>query len=262
MTALVAGNAQRLNAPALGLVALQPRRSRKLADKYSYRAYLIAKRWFDIVVSATAILFLAPLMLAIMVAVKLDSEGPAVYSQERIGSRIRGKGGKRSWEAKAFTIYKFRTMKKGNSSSQHKAFVQALIKGDTATLEAINGKVSSEDKYKIKNDSRVTRIGKILRKTSLDELPQLFNVLKGDMSLVGPRPALAYEVDVYAPHHLRRLEAKPGFTGWWQVKARSSVDFETMVQLDTWYAENANLWLDLKILVMTPLSVIKGKGAA
>jgi lipopolysaccharide/colanic/teichoic acid biosynthesis glycosyltransferase len=261
-TALVV-NSPRLPAPVLTLLPqAQPRRRSKLAQQYGYRAYLIAKRWFDIVVSASAIVFLAPLLLAIWVAVRLDSDGAAVYRQQRIGSRVRGKGGKRSWEAQAFTIYKFRTMKQGNSNSQHKAFVQALIKGDEATLEAINGKVSGDHKYKIKNDTRVTRVGKFLRKTSLDELPQLFNVLKGDMSLVGPRPALAYEVDVYAPHHFRRLEAKPGFTGWWQVKARSSVDFETMVKLDTWYAENANLWLDLKILILTPFSVIKGKGAA
>ncbi|MBX3083495.1 MAG: sugar transferase [Anaerolineae bacterium] len=228
----------------------------------SFRAYLVAKRWFDFTVAAMALVALSPLMAAIAVLIKLDSPGPVFFTQERVGSKVRGKNGKRSWEAKAFNVYKFRTMTVNNDASEHQKFVQAMIKGDNATLEQINGKIEGADKFKIKNDKRVTKIGKFLRKTSLDELPQLFNVIKGEMSIVGPRPAIAYEVDVYAPHHFRRLEAQQGITGWWQATARSNVDFETMVDLDAWYVDNQSFWLDLKIMVMTPLSVLKGKGAA
>jgi lipopolysaccharide/colanic/teichoic acid biosynthesis glycosyltransferase len=227
-----------------------------------FRAYLIAKRWFDFIVAAMALVALSPLMAMIAVLIKLDSPGPVFFSQERVGSKVRGKNGKRSWEAKAFNVYKFRTMTVNNDASEHQKFVQAMIKGDNATLEQINGKIDGADKFKIKNDKRVTKIGKFLRKTSLDELPQLFNVIKGEMSIVGPRPAIAYEVDVYAPHHYRRLESQQGITGWWQATARSNVDFETMVELDAWYADNQSFWLDLKIMIMTPMSVLKGKGAA
>jgi len=235
-------------------------KQRKLS--IGFRAYLIAKRWFDFTVAAMALVALSPLMAAIAVLIKLDSPGPVFFTQERVGSKVRGKNGKRSWEAKAFNVYKFRTMTVNNDASEHQKFVQAMIKGDNVTLEQINGKIEGADKFKIKNDKRVTKIGKFLRKTSLDELPQLFNVIKGEMSIVGPRPAIAYEVDVYAPHHFRRLEAQQGITGWWQATARSNVDFETMVDLDAWYVDNQSFWLDLKIMVMTPLSVLKGKGAA
>ncbi|MBX3081158.1 MAG: sugar transferase [Anaerolineae bacterium] len=235
-------------------------KQRKLS--IGFRAYLVAKRWFDFTVAAMALVALSPLMAAIAVLIKLDSPGPVFFTQERVGSKVRGKNGKRSWEAKAFNVYKFRTMTVNNDASEHQKFVQAMIKGDNATLEQINGKIEGADKFKIKNDKRVTKIGKFLRKTSLDELPQLFNVIKGEMSIVGPRPAIAYEVDVYSPHHFRRLEAQQGITGWWQATARSNVDFETMVDLDAWYVDNQSFWLDLKIMVMTPLSVLKGKGAA
>jgi lipopolysaccharide/colanic/teichoic acid biosynthesis glycosyltransferase len=272
VTALVVS--PRRVAPALTLVQPAPRKAagqrqslgQRVATKLglnSFRTYLIAKRWLDIVVSASAIVFLAPLMLVIAALIKLDSKGPAIFKQERVGARIRGKGGKKNWEVTSFTIYKFRTMAANNDASEHKKFVQAMIKKDDATLSAINGgQAEGENKYKIKNDKRVTRIGKFLRKTSLDELPQLFNVLKGDMSIVGPRPAIPYEVEMYEPHHMRRLEAQQGFTGWWQVTARSNVDFETMVELDAWYAKHQNLWLDIKIIVMTPFAILKGKGAA
>jgi lipopolysaccharide/colanic/teichoic acid biosynthesis glycosyltransferase len=214
-------------------------------------------------VSAALIAFFAPLMLAIAVAIRLDSEGPAFFTQTRVGSRVRAKNGKRSWEAMDFTIYKFRTMAKNSDATSHQAFVTALIKGDDQQLEALQGgKVDGDQKYKMRNDKRITRIGKFLRKTSLDELPQLFNVLKGDMSLVGPRPAIPYEVDVYETRHMRRLEAQQGITGWWQAVGRSSVDFETMVKLDSYYVDHQSFWLDLKILIMTPMSVIKGKGAS
>jgi lipopolysaccharide/colanic/teichoic acid biosynthesis glycosyltransferase len=231
--------------------------------KLRLRVYFILKRWLDIVVAATLLAMFAPLMLVIAVLVKLDSPGPVIFTQERIGTRVRGKGGKRSWEVCNFTIYKFRTMYHNVDSERHRAFVQALIKKDEQALAAMQGGALTGDKrYKMRHDPRITRIGHWLRKTSLDELPQLWNVLKGDMSLVGPRPPIAYEVDMYTPSHLRRLAAKPGLTGVWQVTSRSSVCFDDMVELDAWYIDHQSLWLDLEILVRTPFSVLAGKGAA
>ncbi|MCA9896507.1 MAG: sugar transferase, partial [Anaerolineae bacterium] len=185
--------------------------------------------------------------------IKLDSDGPIIFRQERVGARVRGKGGKKSWEATGFTIFKFRTMKHNASSESHKQFMAALITGDEAKLAELNGgQLDEKNKYKMVNDSRITRVGKFLRKTSLDELPQLFNVLNGEMSLVGPRPAIPYEIDMMPVAFLERLSAKPGFTGWWQVEGRSQVEFDKMVAMDVWYIHNANLWLDLEILFKTP----------
>jgi lipopolysaccharide/colanic/teichoic acid biosynthesis glycosyltransferase len=238
----------------------QPRIATKRVRRL--RLYFIAKRWMDILLSLGMIIFFAPLMLAIIVLIKRDSAGPAIFAQERIGSDVRGKGNRRSWSMNAFTMYKFRTMYTNNDASTHKAFVQAMINNDDDTLNKIQGgAVTGADKYKMKHDPRITPVGRWLRKTSLDELPQLFNVLKGDMSLIGPRPALGYEVEMYSPAHLRRLEAKPGLFGLWQVKGRSSVSFEGMVKLDVEYIETQSLRNDIKILVETPFAVLKGKGA-
>jgi lipopolysaccharide/colanic/teichoic acid biosynthesis glycosyltransferase len=260
-TSIVVTSPRKRLIPQLSLVKDSPRAVNRPTQ--NWRLYFLMKRALDIFVSALGIAFLSPLMLAIAAAIRLDSPGPAIFKQTRVGARVRVRNGKRAWEASAFTIYKFRTMANGADSKRHEAFVTALINGDEQKLEEIQGtRLEGADKYKIKNDKRVTRLGKFLRKTSLDELPQLFNVLKGDMSLVGPRPAIPYEVDAYKPHHLRRLEAQQGITGWWQAVGRSSVDFETMVDLDTYYIDHQSFWLDLKILIMTPISVIKGKGAS
>ncbi len=225
-------------------------------------SYLFIKRALDIAVAASLLLFLAPLILVISILIRLDSPGSAIFAQERVGTRVRVRNGSKVWELRPFTVYKFRTMRQDAKNDIHKEFVQAFIRNDSAKMELLQNGKGKKGVYKLVNDTRVTRVGKVLRKTSLDELPQLWNVLIGDMSLVGPRPALAYEVDVYTPQHLRRLEAQPGLTGLWQVSARSSVDFDKMVDLDTWYIENQSLWLDLKILFMTPLAVLRGKGAA
>jgi lipopolysaccharide/colanic/teichoic acid biosynthesis glycosyltransferase len=228
-----------------------------------YWLYLMGKRAMDVAIAGSLLLFLAPLMLVLALLVRLDSPGGAIFAQERVGARIRVKNGKKQWEIKPFTVYKFRTMYKNNSSAAHEAFVKALINKDEQTMAAIQGgKADGKMKYKIARDPRITPVGAFLRKTSLDELPQLWNVLKGDMSLVGPRPALAYEVDAYKEHHLRRLEAVPGLTGLWQVTARSTVDFDGMVNLDVEYIDNPSLWTDLQIIIKTPFAVIKGKGAA
>jgi lipopolysaccharide/colanic/teichoic acid biosynthesis glycosyltransferase len=208
------------------------------------RSLLVIKRTLDITVSAIIAIICAPLFLAIAIAVRISSRGPILFRQERIGQY-----------GKPFTFLKFRSMYTGNDHSEHKEFVTKLISKDVASHDG-NGV------YKITNDKRVTRVGKFLRRTSLDELPQLINVLTGDMSLVGPRPPIPYELAAYQTWHRRRvLEVKPGITGLWQVTGRSSVKFDEMVRLDLRYATTWTPWLDLKILIRTPMAVIKGSGA-
>jgi lipopolysaccharide/colanic/teichoic acid biosynthesis glycosyltransferase len=207
-----------------------------------------AKRVVDLVASLILVSLLSPILFLIAAAIKATSRGPVLFRQERIGAHGR-----------PFTFLKFRSMHVNNDASRHKEYVQQLIAGAAATHPA-NG--NGNGIYKLTNDPRVTAIGRLLRRTSLDELPQLINVLRGDMSLVGPRPALPYEVEAYAPWHRRRLfEAKPGITGLWQVQGRSRVGFDEMVRLDLRYARTCSLWLDLKILWQTPRAVVAGDGA-
>jgi lipopolysaccharide/colanic/teichoic acid biosynthesis glycosyltransferase len=160
---------------------------------------------------------------------------------------------------KRFTLFKFRSMQADNDHNIHKAFVTQMIASEAAhTATSKNG----EKVYKLTNDSRITPVGKFLRRTSLDEFPQFLNVLLGDMSLVGPRPAVRYEVAAYQTWHRRRvLEFKPGITGLWQVAGRSRVKFDEMVRMDLRYAASWSIWLDLKILLLTPLAVLRGSGA-
>ena len=225
--------------------------------------YFFSKRLIDMAVAGTLLFLIAPLMLMITIAIKMDSVGGAIFTQERVGTRVRVRNGEKVWELRPFHVYKFRTMHQNANSEIHKTFVKALIEDDDDTLTRVqNGKVKIDLKFKIAEDPRVTRVGKFLRKTSLDELPQFWNILKGDMALVGPRPPLAYEVDLYKPEHFRRLESTPGLTGLWQVSARSSVNFEGMVALDVWYVEHQSLWQDVKILFQTPVAVFFGRGAA
>jgi lipopolysaccharide/colanic/teichoic acid biosynthesis glycosyltransferase len=150
-------------------------------------------------------------------------------------------------------------MKTDADPSIHQAYVKALIENDEAKMSALQGAPSQP--RKLVNDSRITRPGKFLRKSSLDELPQLWNVLLGDMSLVGPRPAIPYEVEMYKSWHLKRLEARPGLTGLQQIMARSTADFDQQVQLDIEYIDNQSLWLDVKIILKTPLVIISTTGA-
>jgi lipopolysaccharide/colanic/teichoic acid biosynthesis glycosyltransferase len=206
----------------------------------------VLKRVLDFSASATLLLFISPLFLLISAMVKLISPGPVFFRQERVGEFGR-----------PFTMLKFRTMHVNNDEAIHKEFVSKLIQGQTP-----NGGDGADTAFKIINDPRVTPIGRLLRKTSLDELPQLWNVLRGDMSLVGPRPPLAYEVEQYKPWHYRRvLEARPGITGLWQVSGRSRTTFDDMVRLDLRYAKKVSPWTDIKILLATPRAVISGKGA-
>jgi lipopolysaccharide/colanic/teichoic acid biosynthesis glycosyltransferase len=206
------------------------------------------KRAIDVLASSLAVTILAPVFLIIALAVKLTSKGPVFYLQTRVGQH-----------GVPFVLLKFRSMHVDCDSTVHQNYVKTLIAG-RAEAERSNG--SGKAVYKLTNDFRVTRVGNFLRRTSLDELPQLFNVMKGDMSLVGPRPPIPYEARAYDVWHRRRLyEAKPGITGLWQVSGRSRVTFDDMVRLDLQYARRWSLWLDLRILMQTPKAVVLGEGA-
>jgi exopolysaccharide biosynthesis polyprenyl glycosylphosphotransferase len=225
-------------------IALYPDLSRKdEAEKFA----LLLKRAMDIAGSMMALLFLSPVFAAIAVAIKLSSKGQIFFRQERLGQY-----------GKSFTFLKFRSMYSGCDARIHQEYVNQFIAGQASgdTLE------QARPVFKIQKDPRVTPIGRFLRKTSLDELPQFWNVLCGEMSLVGPRPPIAYEFRAYDVWHRRRvLEIKPGITGLWQVEGRSRTRFDDMVRLDLKYACAWSLWLDLKILVRTPAVVITGEGA-
>jgi lipopolysaccharide/colanic/teichoic acid biosynthesis glycosyltransferase len=209
------------------------------------RALLVGKRCMDLCGSALLLALCAPLLLLISIAVKLSSKGPILFRQTRVGQHGR-----------PFTFLKFRSMRADNDSSVHREYVTRLISGAAYSVSSAPGEPVI---YKIANDLRVTRVGHILRKTSLDELPQFLNVLLGHMSLVGPRPPIPYEVAEYQVWHRRRvLEMKPGITGLWQVMGRSRVKFDDMVRLDLRYAAFWSPWLDLKILLRTPGAVIRG----
>jgi lipopolysaccharide/colanic/teichoic acid biosynthesis glycosyltransferase len=222
--------------------ALYPDLSKQASTK---QPLLILKRAIDIVVGLILLGLSLPFCIAIAIAIKVTSKGPILFRQTRVGHHGR-----------QFQFLKFRSMYVGNDHSVHRDYVTKLInKGEAAA--ASQGNV-----YKLTGDKRITPLGKFLRKTSLDELPQFINVLMGDMSLVGPRPPIPYELAAYQTWHRRRLlEVKPGITGLWQVTGRSTVDFDAMVRLDLKYATSWTPWLDCKILLLTPLAVIRGSGA-
>ena len=207
-----------------------------------------AKRAIDIVGSIALLTLASPLMLVTAIAVKLTSRGPVIFQQMRIG-----RGGK------PFPFYKFRSMRCGTDDAIHREYVKNLIQG---RHEQINEGDVDNPIYKLQSDSRITAVGRIIRRTSIDELPQLFNVLKGEMSLVGPRPPIPYEIENYQSWHMRRLqEVRPGITGLWQVEGRSKTTFDDMVRLDLRYIRNWSLWLDIKILFKTVVVVIRCDGA-
>lgn len=205
------------------------------------------KRMTDVAGSALALVVLAPLFVVIAVAIKLSSKGPVLFRQKRIGQY-----------GVPFVFLKFRSMYANNDATVHREYVCGLIRGQ-AERKPSNG--NGQGVYKLTSDTRITLVGRMLRRTSLDELPQFLNVLNGEMSLVGPRPPIDYEVEAYDLWHRRRLlEAKPGITGLWQVNGRSRVKFDDMVRLDLKYAKTWSPWLDLKILVRTPRAVALGEG--
>lgn len=207
----------------------------------------MVKRAMDIAGSFAALAVLSPLYLLIALCVKLSSDGPVFFKQERLGQF-----------GSTFKCLKFRTMYANNDPKIHQEFMKRVINGAAdGKVEGANGPV-----YKMTNDPRITRVGGLLRRTSLDELPQFLNVLRGEMSLVGPRPPLAYEYEEYDLWHRRRvLEAKPGITGLWQVRGRSRVRFDDMVRLDLQYVRKWSLWLDIRILFATPRAVVFGGDA-
>jgi lipopolysaccharide/colanic/teichoic acid biosynthesis glycosyltransferase len=221
-------------------------------DVSSDRTYQIQQRVLDIFVSVAALLLLAPLFVVIAIAIKLSSSGPVLFRQERFG-----------WQFRPFMFYKFRSMYADSDQAVHRAYVSRLIAGRTESGNGTgNGAAGKKTRiFKITGDPRVTPLGRFLRRTSLDELPQLWNVLRGEMSLVGPRPCIHYELEQYDDWHTSRLDVKPGMTGLWQVTARNTVGFDEMVRLDLAYVEQCSFWLDIRILLRTPQAVISGNGA-
>jgi len=206
-------------------------------------------RALDIVGATVALVALLPVLLVIAIAIRLDSPGPALFRQRRLG---RGR--------KPFTVIKFRTMHDGVAHDRHRDFVVGLINGETPGKEPA-GDDQKAPCYKMVGDTRMTRFGRLLRRSSLDELPQLWNVLRGEMSLVGPRPPIPYEVEHYPPHWFARFDVKPGLTGLWQVSGRSQVTLEEMVRLDIDYSKRRSLWLNLWILLRTVPAVLGARGA-
>ncbi|HEX2026690.1 MAG TPA: sugar transferase [Nitriliruptorales bacterium] len=193
------------------------------------------KRVLDLTVATIALVVFSPLMLVVAVLVKLDSPGPVLFRQERLGKDMR-----------RFTMLKFRTMRQGASGAWHRDFIAQLADPDPAAVSLT----------KLTDDPRVTRVGRILRKMSLDELPQLLNVIAGEMSLVGPRPALDYEVQLFDTEHFERFAVRPGVTGLWQVSGRSELRYHEMLELDLHYVRSSTLLTDLRILARTPRAAI------
>jgi lipopolysaccharide/colanic/teichoic acid biosynthesis glycosyltransferase len=202
----------------------------------------IQKRIVDLVLSWTILIVLFPIFLFLGLLVYITSGKPIIFKQTRLGEN-----------GKPFTFLKFRTMVNGSNPRIHKNYFKELVE---------NGKKGGAALYKLENDPRVTPIGRWLRKFSLDELPQFINVLKGDMSIVGPRPPIPYELEFYKPEHLERLRVKPGITGLWQVSGRTRLPFDEMVKLDVKYARKKSLAMDLFILIKTIPVVLKREGAA
>lgn len=224
------------------------------------RRYYTTKRAFDLIVASGMLVVLSPVLLILTILVRLDSPGPVLYRQRRVGSRRVDRGDDTHWEIREFDFLKFRTMRSDGDTSLHQRYIAAYISGDESAMGEENVGVR-RDAYKLVGDPRITRTGRVMRKLSLDELPQLWNVVRGDMSLVGPRPPIVYEVELYEPHHLRRLAAPAGITGLWQVSGRATIAFDKMIELDLSYIEQRSLLNDLKILALTVPAVLSGKGA-
>jgi lipopolysaccharide/colanic/teichoic acid biosynthesis glycosyltransferase len=222
-------------------------RQREAVSESSWQERTLSalQRGLDVVVALTLIILLSPILIGVTLAVRLDSRGPAFFRQRRVG-----------YLEKEFTLFKFRSMRVDADPQGHQEYVTALIKG-----EGQNPDGGRENLYKLAVDNRITPVGRWIRRWSLDELPQLFNVVRGDMTLVGPRPAIPYEVAEYPSWYRERFSVKPGLTGYWQVSGRSERTYEEMVRLDIEYAQRRSLGLDLSILVRTPWVVLSRKGA-
>jgi len=216
------------------------------------RMYFWCKRCMDIVLSLLFLIITLPLFLLIALLIKVDSPGPVIFRQTRIGK-----------DGKPFTFVKFRSMRQDANPQVHQEHMRRVIRGADASGNpgGDNSGDDGERAGKLSNDARVTRVGRIIRKTTLDELPQLLNVLKGEMSLVGPRPPLPYEMEMYEDWHMRRLKVLPGMASLWVVRGRADIPFDDQARMDIEYIENQSLWLDTKILLQTPWAVLSGGGA-
>lgn len=219
-------------------------RSSELAPAEAHTRHLRLKRWMDLCIGAATLIVLSPVLALVAIIVRLDSPGPALFRQTRIGM-----GGR------PFEMWKFRTMVRDAPDELHRDLVLALMRG-AAGDEPERGAGPTRRVYKLAGDPRITGVGRWLRRTSLDELPQLFNVLRGEMSLVGPRPPVTYEYDAYDVWQLERFEMPQGMTGLWQVSGRNRVSCRRMHELDIEYVRNWSLWLDLRILARTPRAVV------
>ena len=224
--------------------------SAQLVPFQKKRIYPLIKRALDLTVALTLLLLLLPLIILISIAIVIDSPGSPILIQKRVGK-----------DGKLFNFYKFRSMRQAPQDSSHrefmKVYINSYVNGDS---DAMN-QTQEDAIFKPREDNRVTRVGRFLRKTSLDELPQLFNIVKGDMSLVGPRPPIYYEVEEYKAWHFRRFEVQPGITGLAQINGRSRIPFADIVRWDIQYIENQSLFLDIMILLRTVPTVLLGQGS-
>ena len=205
--------------------------------------YLLYKRILDIALTLLLLPLLLPFCLVVAVLIRLDSEGPVLFKQKRVG-----------WNGVEFDVYKFRSMHVNSDDAAHRQAVKHYMNG-----EALNNGASGNS-HKLVDDPRVTRVGRFIRKLSIDELPQFINVLQGEMSLVGPRPPIPYEVEDYSMRQRLRLCGKPGLTGFWQIYGRSRVPFAEMIEMDIAYLQRQSIWLDLKLIVRTIPVMILGRG--
>jgi lipopolysaccharide/colanic/teichoic acid biosynthesis glycosyltransferase len=210
------------------------------------QSYQRTKRILDIMFTLLILLPLCIVIAVVAVFIRIDSAGPILFRQKRVGRN-----------GVEFNILKFRSMYINSDDSRHREAIAKFMKGQRLGESAANNL-----SYKDADDPRVTKVGRFLRKTSIDELPQFFNVLRGEMTLVGPRPPLPYEVDCYSPHEMLRLSGKPGLTGPWQVYARSQVPFQHMVEMDIDYLQRQTLWEDLKLIALTVPVMVQGRGGA
>jgi lipopolysaccharide/colanic/teichoic acid biosynthesis glycosyltransferase len=206
--------------------------------------YFVAKRLLDVALAVALLVLLLPLMALVAALVAFDSPGPVLFKQKRVGE-----------DGEHFDMYKFRSMCQNADAGLHRAAVKRFMQG-----ERLNHERTTDAPYKLGDDPRITRIGRFIRKTSLDELPQLWNIIIGDMSFVGPRPPVPYEVEMYSPQAMKRLHGKPGLTGPWQVYGRGTVSYSKMIEMDVAYLSTRSIWYDLKLIVLTAPAAVRGKG--